>query len=88
MTQSLLAVKAQTRYLSENELRFTVPALPSSRLSVQLIGGPHGALTLEISASTKSLGVVPSSLEIASAILPHFFSKSIMMHLVAVSLSM
>ena len=30
MTQSLLAKeKAQTRYLSENELRFTVPAPPS-----------------------------------------------------------
>ena len=46
--------KAQTRYLSENELRFTVPALPSGvDYPVQLIAVHMGHLILEISASTK-----------------------------------
>ena len=60
--------KTQTRYLSENELRFTVPALPSGiDYPVQLIGGPHGALDIGNFRIDKSpLGVVPSSLEIAS----------------------
>ena len=60
--------KAQTRYLSENELRFTVPALPSGvDYPVQLIGGPHGALDIgNFRVDQSSLGVVPSSLEIAS----------------------
>ena len=60
--------KAQTRYLSENELRFTVPALASGLdYPVQLIGGPHGALDIgNFRIDQSSLGVVPSSLEIAS----------------------
>ena len=60
--------KAQTRYLSENELRFTIPALPSGvDYPVQLIGGPHGALDIgNFRVDQSSLGVVPSSLEIAS----------------------
>lgn len=60
--------KTQTRYLSENELRFTVPSLPSGiDYQVQLIGGPHGALDIGNFRIDKSpLGVVPSSLEIAS----------------------
>ena len=60
--------KTQTSYLSENELRFTVPALPSGiDYPVQLIGGPHGALDIGNFRIDKSpLGVVPSSLEIAS----------------------
>ena len=42
--------KASTRYLSENELRFTVPSLPADLdYSVQLIGGPHGLWILVIS---------------------------------------
>ena len=60
--------KTQTRYLSENELRFTIPALPDGvDYPVQLIGGPHGALDIGNFRIDKSpLGVVPSSLEIAS----------------------
>ena len=60
--------KTQTRYLSENELRFTVPALPSGiDYPVQLIGGPHGALDIgNVRIDKSPLGVVPSSLEIAS----------------------
>ena len=46
--------ETSTRYLSENELRFTVPAIPSGvDYPVQLIGGPHGALDIEISALMK-----------------------------------
>jgi hypothetical protein len=60
--------KAQTRYLSENELRFTIPALPAGvDYPVQLIGGPHGALDIgNFRIDQSPLGVVPSSLEIAS----------------------
>lgn len=60
--------KAQTRFLSENELRFTIPALPSGiDYPVQLIGGPHGALDIgNFRIDQSPLGVVPSSLEIAS----------------------
>ena len=60
--------KATTRFLSENELRFTVPALPSGiDYPVQLIGGPHGALDIGNFIIDESvLGVVPSSLEIKS----------------------
>jgi hypothetical protein len=60
--------KASTRYLSENELRFTVPALPSGiDYPVQLIGGPHGALDIgNFRIDESPLGVVPSSLEIVS----------------------
>ena len=60
--------KTQTRYLSENELRFTVPALASGiDYPVQLIGGPHGALDIgNFRIDQSPLGVVPSSLEIAS----------------------
>lgn len=60
--------KASTRYLSENELRFTVPSLPADLdYSVQLIGGPHGALDIgNFRIDESILGVVPSSLEIQS----------------------
>ena len=60
--------KASTRYLSENELRFTVPSLPADLdYSVQLIGGPHGALDIgNFRIDESTLGVVPSSLEIQS----------------------
>jgi hypothetical protein len=60
--------KATTRYLSENELRFTVPSLPSGiDYPVQLIGGPHGALDIgNFRIDESVLGVVPSSLEIKS----------------------
>ena len=60
--------KTQTRYLSENELRFTIPALPDGvDYPVQLIGGPHGALDIgNFRIDRSPLGVVPSSLEIAS----------------------
>ena len=38
---------ATTRYLSENELRFVVPALPSGLdYPVKLSGGAHGALDI------------------------------------------
>jgi hypothetical protein len=60
--------KATTRFLSENELRFTVPALPSGiDYPVQLIGGPYGALDIgNFRVDESVLGVVPSSLEIKS----------------------
>ena len=57
-----------TRYLSENELRFTIPALPAGiDYPVQLIGGPHGALDIgNFRIDESQLGVVPTSLEIQS----------------------
>lgn len=60
--------KAKTNYLSENELRFVVPALPSGiDYPVQLIGGPHGALDIgNFRIDESRIGVVPSSLEINS----------------------
>jgi hypothetical protein len=60
--------KTTTRHLSENELRFTIPALPSGiDYPVQLIGGPHGALDIgNFRIDESVLGVVPSSLEIKS----------------------
>ena len=39
--------ETKTNYLSENELRFILPPLPSGvDYPVQLIGGPHGALDI------------------------------------------
>ena len=60
--------KTTTRHLSENELRFTIPALPAGGdYPVQLIGGPHGALDIgNFRIDESVLGVVPSSLEIKS----------------------
>ena len=60
--------EAPTRYLSENELRFTIPALPSGvDYPVQLIGGPHGALDIgNFRIDESVLSVIPSSLEIKS----------------------
>jgi hypothetical protein len=60
--------KASTRYLSENELRFTVPSLPAGvDYPVQLIGGPHGALDIgNFRIDESVLSVVPNSLEIQS----------------------
>lgn len=57
-----------TRFLSENELRFTIPALPAGiDYPVQLIGGPHGALDIgNFRIDESQLGVVPTSLEIQS----------------------
>ncbi|MEC8012925.1 MAG: IPT/TIG domain-containing protein [Verrucomicrobiota bacterium] len=58
--------KTATRYLSENELRFTIPALPSGvDYPVQLIGGPHGALDIgNFRIDESILSVVPNTLEI------------------------
>ena len=60
--------ESKTRYLSENELRFTIPALPAGvDYPVQLIGGPHGALDIgNFRIDESQLGVVPTSLEIQS----------------------
>ena len=57
-----------TRYLSENELRFTIPPLPSGiDYAVQLIGGPHGALDIgNFRIDESILAVIPTSLEIKS----------------------
>ena len=59
---------ASTRYLSENELRFVVPALPSGLdYPVKLSGGAHGALDIgNFRVDESRLGVSPSSLEIQS----------------------
>ena len=60
--------EATTRYLSENELRFVVPALPSGiDYPVKLSGGAHGALEISSFRIDESrLGVSPNSLEIQS----------------------
>ena len=59
---------ATTRYLSENELRFIVPALPSGLdYPVKLSGGAHGALDIgNFRIDESRLGVSPSSLEFQS----------------------
>ena len=59
---------AQTKYLSENELRFVVPALPSGvDYPVKLIGGPHGGLDIgNFRIDESSLSVTPQHIEIAS----------------------
>ena len=69
--------KASTRYLSENELRFTIPSLPAGLdYPVQLIGGPHGALDIgNFRIDESVLGVVPNSLEIQSEILRLSYSR-------------
>ena len=55
-----------TQYMSENELRFTVPPLPSGLdYSVKLAGGAHGSLEIGTFRIDESkLGVVPTNLEI------------------------
>ena len=60
--------ETQTRYLSENELRFIIPSLPDGiDYPVQLIGGPHGALDIgNFRVDVSSLEVTPDSIEIAS----------------------
>jgi hypothetical protein len=60
--------ETSTRYLSENELRFTIPSLPSGiDYAVQLIGGPHGALDIgNFRIDESILEVIPKSLEIKS----------------------
>ena len=57
-----------TRYLSENELRFVVPVLPSGLdYSVKLSGGAHGALDIgNFRIDESRLSVSPSSLDIQS----------------------
>ena len=57
-----------TRYMSDNELRFTVPPLPSGLdYSVKLAGGAHGSLEIGTFRIDESkLGVVPTNLEIQS----------------------
>ena len=57
---------ATTRYLSENELRFVVPALPSGLdYPIKLSGGAHGALDIgDFRIDESRLGVSPNSLEI------------------------
>jgi hypothetical protein len=59
---------ATTRYLSENELRFVVPALPSGLdYPVKLSGGAHGALDIgNFRIDESRLSVSPNSLEIQS----------------------
>lgn len=59
---------ATTRYLSENELRFVVPALPSGLdYPVKLSGGAHGALDIgNFRIDESRLGVSPNALEIQS----------------------
>jgi len=59
---------ATTRYLSDFELRFVVPALPSGLdYPVKLVGGAHGALDLgNFRVDESRLGVSPNSLEIQS----------------------
>ena len=60
--------QAQTKYLSANELRFVVPALPSGvDYPVKLIGGPHGGLDIgNFRIDESSLSVTPQRIEIAS----------------------
>ena len=55
-----------TVYKSENELRFTVPPLPSGLdYVVKLVGGAHGSLEIgSFRIDESKLGVVPNSLEI------------------------
>jgi len=57
-----------TKYMSENELRFVVPPLPSGiEYSVKLIGGAHGSLEIgNFRIDESKLGVVPTTLEIQS----------------------
>ena len=57
-----------TRYVSENELRFTVPPLPSGLdYSVKLSGGAHGSLEIgNFRIDERQLGVVPTNLEVQS----------------------
>lgn len=59
---------ATTKYLSENELRFVVPALPSGLdYPVKLSGGAHGALDIgNFRIDESRLGVTPNVLEIQS----------------------
>ena len=59
---------ATTRYLSENELRFVVPALPSGLdYAVKLSGGAYGALDIgNFRIDESRLSVSPSSLDIQS----------------------
>jgi hypothetical protein len=58
----------QTKYLSENEIRFVVPALPAGvDYPVQLIGGPYGSLDVgDFRIDESSLSVSPQSIEISS----------------------
>lgn len=60
--------ETETEFLSENELRFTVPALPANLdYPVLLIGGPFGGLDVgNFRIDQTELGVVPSSLSIQS----------------------
>ena len=71
--------ETSTRYLSENELRFTVPAIPSGvDYPVQLIGGPHGALDIgNFRIDESILSVSPSSLEIKSGDISNLLLKLI-----------
>ena len=59
---------ATTRYLSENELRFVIPALPSGLdYQVKLSGGAHGALDIgNFRIDESRLSVSPNSLDIQS----------------------
>jgi len=61
-------VDTTTRYLSENELRFIVPSLPSGLdYTVKLVGGAQGAFEIgQFRIDESSIGVVPSSIEIQS----------------------
>lgn len=58
---------AVTKYLSENELRFTVPALPSGvDYPVQLVGGPAGGVDVgNFRIDESTLSVTPRRLELA-----------------------
>ena len=59
--------ETKTNYLSENELRFTLPLPSGVDYPVQLIGGPHGALDIgNFRVDESVLSVSPSKLEIQS----------------------
>jgi hypothetical protein len=61
--------KPQTRYLSENELRFTVPSLPAWNLDYSGPTNWWSSRALDIGnfrIDESTLGVVPGSLEIQS----------------------
>ena len=73
---------ATTRYLSENELRFVVPALPSGLdYPIKLSGGAHGALDIgNFRIDESRLGVSPIPLRYKPVILQPCFLKLITKH--------
>ena len=78
--------KAQTRYLSENELRFTIPAYPLGSITRYNLSAVHTEHSILVtSGSTRvHLAWFPHLLKSRRETQPPFFSKLIMMHQVAV----